>query len=157
MAKNYLGFCWFFSLCEVLMMPYLARYLCRFKEERSPKPKKKFGTNFGSNLGSTLRKSAIGSIRRPNMANFRQKIKSKLRRGNGYQKGLVGGGVRGKYMGELDGRKLGEEGKLYWECCWEEGKIIETVSIAFLKCMAWATIGNVFMSPANWWSSSYQP
>ncbi len=49
----------------------------RFKEERSPKPKKKFGSNFGS----TLRKSAIGSIRRPNMANFKQKIKSKLRRG----------------------------------------------------------------------------
>lgn len=60
-------------------------FLCRMKDERSPKPKKKFGSNFGS----TLRKSTIGSIRRPNMAsirrpnmaNIKQKIKSKLRRG----------------------------------------------------------------------------
>lgn len=49
----------------------------RLKEEsKSPKPKKKFGSNFGS----TLKKSAIGSIRRPNMSNFKQKIKNKLRK-----------------------------------------------------------------------------
>ncbi len=43
--------------------------------------KKKFGSNFGSNFGSTLKKSAIGSIRRPNMANFKQKIKNRLKKG----------------------------------------------------------------------------
>lgn len=59
---------------------------CRVKEDKSPKPKKKFGSNFGSNVsnfGSTLKKSAIGSIRRPNMANFKQKIKNKLKKGQG--------------------------------------------------------------------------
>ncbi len=45
--------------------------------DRSPKPKKKFGSNFGS----TLRKSAIGNIKKPNMANFKQKLKNKLRKG----------------------------------------------------------------------------
>lgn len=49
----------------------------RHKEDKSPKPKKKFGSNFGSNFGSTLKKS----VRRPNMANFKQKIKNKLRKG----------------------------------------------------------------------------
>ena len=50
---------------------------CRQKEEKSPKPKKKFGAHFSS----TIKKSAIGSIRRPNMAHLRQKIKNKLRKG----------------------------------------------------------------------------
>ena len=60
------------------MDPYVGVLYCiRLKDEKSPKPKKKFGSNFSS----TLKKSAIGSIRRPNMANFKQRIKNKLRKG----------------------------------------------------------------------------
>ena len=67
------------------MIYHLSTKICRIKEDKSPKPKKKFGSNFGS----TLRKSAIGSIRKPNMANFKQKIKNKLRKGQWLTRGLI--------------------------------------------------------------------